>query len=438
MTGMKIQRIVAVVDDDPAQRQLLANAVERIGCETLLCRNGQEALDNGDACHLMLLDVRLPDIKGLEVLRILRRDHPLLPIILVTAFTDLRDAVGAVKAGAFDYLEKPIDLDELMTTMEAAFGLLKGDVTSAEDIAVPSGIIIKSDVMRHVYAEACRVANSRATILIFGESGTGKEILAQFLHARSPRGDSPFVRVDCGALPGQLIASELFGHERGAYTGADGARIGRFEEADGGTVFLDEIGELPLELQPNLLYVIETGHLRRIGGNRELRSNVRIIAATNRDLSAAVEEGTFRKDLFYRLNVISIMIPPLREHLEDILPYAEHHLRAARKHLTPSAQRVLMNYSWPGNFRELRNVLEHATIMSHGSGILPADFPAYLTRVEPPPSSGNNVLVGNMREIERRAIFEALEKTGGNRTRAAELLGISRSNLSYKLRDYQI
>jgi DNA-binding NtrC family response regulator len=432
-----MQRTVAVVDDDPAQRYLLANAVERAGFKSVPCRNGREALENAGRCQLMLLDVRLPDMGGLEVLGALRNEHPSLPVILITAFIDLRDAIGAVKSGAFDYLEKPVDLDELITTMEAALGPLNQTGNGSAAMDVPDGVIIRSDVMRQVYAEACRVANSTATVLILGESGTGKEILARFVHTRSLRTSSPFVRVDCGAMPDHLIASELFGHERGAFTGADNAHVGLFEEADGGTVFLDEVGELPLELQPRLLYVIETGRFRRVGGSRELSTNVRIIAATNVDLTAAIDRGSFRKDLYYRLNVISTTIPPLRQHLEDVLPYAEHYLRSARKHLTPSAQRVLMNHAWPGNFRELRNVLEHASIMSHGSGVLPADFPDYLLH-EKSPSFQDSILVGNMRDIEKRAILEALRKTGGNKTHAADLLGISRSNLSYKLRDYQV
>ena len=434
---MTARRVVAVVDDDPAQRYLLANALKRAGYDSELCQNGREALKQAEHCHLMILDIRLPDLSGLEVLQILRKSRPALPVVLLTAFIDLRDAVAAIKAGALDYLEKPIDLDQLFTLVEAAIGLPANGEPESTAFDLPPDTIVKSDAMRQVYEAANRVAKSRATVLILGESGTGKGILASFIHMNSLRAGCPFVRADCGAMPDDLIASELFGHERGAFTGAEEQRIGRVEEADGGTIFLDEIGELPVELQPKLLHVIETGVFRRVGGSRDLKANVRIIAATNADLATAIERGAFRKDLYYRLNVVSVEIPPLRNHQEDTLPFAEEFLHSRGKRLTPSAQRVLMNYAWPGNFRELRNVLEHASIAAHGSSILPSDFPQYLLQFKPVAPSGS-VLVGNIREIERRAILEALEKTGGNKTRAAQLLGISRSNLSYKLRDYQM
>ena len=434
---MKKDWIIALVDDDPAQRCFLGDALMSAGYECLLCHNGNAALENAGQCHLMLLDIRLPDIKGLEVFQILREKYPSLPIILITAFIDVRDAISVVKEGAVDYMEKPIDLDRLFSAVEAALELQESDRTENDAFDLPAGTVVKSKVMRQVYEDASRFANSSTTILLLGESGTGKSLLAQFIHMNSPRRGCPFIRVDCGAIARQLIDSELFGHERGAFTGAVEQRIGHFEEANGGTIFLDEIGELPIELQPKLLHVIETGMFRRVGGNKELNTDIRIIASTNADMTSLIDQGLFRKDLYFRLNVISITLPPLHHHPEDIVPYAELFLRGKRKHLTPSAQRVLMNYGWPGNFRELRNVLDYATIMAHGNSILPAHFPDYIQPTETPDHQGS-VLIGNMHEIERRAIIEALEKTGGNKSSAAKLLGISRSAFSYKLRDYLI
>ena len=272
-------------------------------------------------------------------------------------------------------------------------------------------------------------------VLVLGESGVGKEVVAEFIHANSLRAAKPLVRVDCAVLPKDLIESELFGHEKGSFTGAEGQRIGRFELARGGTVFLDEIGELPLDLQPKFLRVLEAGTFQRVGGNKEIKVDVRVLAATNRDLEKEVEAGAFREDLFYRLNVFPLLIPPLRERMDDVLPLAERFVKERRKRLAPAAERLLMSYDWPGNVRELRNTLERATIMANGSLILPTDLPAQLQGVSPSAQAGR-VLVGSMQEIERQAILEAIEKTNGNKTKAAELLQISRRNLIYKLRSY--
>jgi len=286
-----------------------------------------------------------------------------------------------------------------------------------------------------VFQQAARVASSEATVLLLGESGTGKEVVAEFIHQRSTRAERPLVRVNCGGLPANLIESELFGHEKGAFTGADAPHRGRFEEAHEGAIFLDEIGELPLAVQPTLLHVLENGAMRRVGGGRELTVDVRVIAATNRSLEDDVREGRFREDLFYRLNVFALEVPPLRERRDDILPLAAHFLKDEKRRLAPATERVLMAYDWPGNVRELRNAMERAGIMADGNLVLPKDLPPQLQDAAPAGTSGT-VLVGDMREIQRRAILEAIEKTGGNKTRAADLLGISRRNLIYKLREY--
>jgi DNA-binding NtrC family response regulator len=383
----------------------------------------------------MLLDVRMPGMSGLEVLERVKRDRPQLPVILLTAYIDVRDAVSAMKQGALDYLEKPVDLDELIAAVDDALGAIGRAVSQGEAPEIPRGIVAESDAMRRVFQQAARVASSEATVLLLGESGTGKEVVAEFIHQRSTRAERPLVRVNCGGLPANLIESELFGHEKGAFTGADAPHRGRFEEAHEGAIFLDEIGELPLAVQPTLLHVLENGAMRRVGGGRELTVDVRVIAATNRSLEDDVREGRFREDLFYRLNVFALEVPPLRERRDDILPLAAHFLKDEKRRLAPATERVLMAYDWPGNVRELRNAMERAGIMADGNLVLPKDLPPQLQDAAPAGTSGT-VLVGDMREIQRRAILEAIEKTGGNKTRAADLLGISRRNLIYKLREY--
>lgn len=426
---------IAIVDDDPGQRQLLANALERAGYDTVRCEDGPRGLEAAAEASLMLLDVRMPGMSGLEVLEKVKKDRPQLPVILLTAYIDVRDAVNAMKQGALDYLEKPVDLDELIAAVDDALGAT-GRAVSADGVpALPEGIVAESEAMRIVFQQAARVASSDATVLLLGESGTGKEVVAEYIHRHSSRGERPFVRVNCGALPENLIESELFGHEKGAFTGADAQRKGRFEEAHEGSIFLDEIGELPLALQPTLLHVLESGAMRRVGGSQELTVDVRVIAATNRSLEEDVRDGRFREDLYYRLNVFALEVPPLRERRDDILPLAEHFVKDEKRRLAPATERVLMAYDWPGNVRELRNAMDRAGIMADGNLVLPKDLPPQLQDAKPSEKSGS-VLVGDMREIQRRAILEALEKTGGNKTRAADLLGISRRNLIYKLREY--
>ena len=425
---------VCVVDDEAVQRTLLENALERAGYAPALCADGEAALEAADGADLMLLDVRMPGLSGLEVFERLRVSHPHLPVIFLTAYIDVRDAVRAVKLGAVDYLEKPVDLDELIAAIDDTLGI-RGRQVAAE-LALPRGIVAESEAMRQLFAQAARVAESEATVLILGDSGAGKEVVARYIHERSARKGGPMVAVDCTSLPANLAESELFGHERGAFTGADAARAGRFEEAEGGTLFLDEIGELPLALQPKLLRVLETGRFRRVGGQEERRANVRVLAATNRDLEAEVRDGAFREDLFYRLNVFPVTVPALRDRPDDILPLADRFLEGQHKRLAPAAQRLLAAHDWPGNVRELRNVMERAAILANGSLVLPKDLPPTLQDAPERAAEAATVLVGDMKEIQRRAILEALEQTGGNKTKAAEILGISRRNLIYKLRAY--
>ncbi|MBW7862963.1 MAG: sigma-54-dependent Fis family transcriptional regulator [Candidatus Hydrogenedens sp.] len=423
--------VIMVVDDEPAQRILLRNALESAGYGVLPRATGEEALGDAAHCDLMLLDVRLPGMDGLEVLRRLRQTPTPPPVMLLTAYMDLRDAVAAVKDGALDYLEKPVDLDELLTAIED----ILGGPDPGDCGAPPPGVVAESAAMRGVLREARRAAPSNATVLLLGESGTGKEVLARLIHQWGPGAAGPWVAVNCGAIPAALFESHLFGHEKGAFTGADAAHRGCLEEARGGSLFLDEIGEMPLEAQPKLLRALESGMFRPVGAAADRHSDARIVAATNRDLEAAVAAGEFREDLYYRINVFPIHVPPLRERRDDILPLAAMFLRGRHKRLSPAAERLMAAHDWPGNARELRNAVERAAILSAGALILPDDLPPAVRRAAPGAGAAPP-LSGGMEAVQKRAILDALEETGGNKTRAAERLGISRRSLVYKLRSY--
>lgn len=471
-SGAPRRPCIAVVDDDSAQREILRQTLEEAGFATLEAGDGAAAIElaRTNPLDAMLLDVRMPRMSGLEALAVLRAERPELPILLLTAYIDVKDAVAVMKSGARDYLEKPVDLDELIVAVEEAVGILAEVRDSPSEggarILTPPGIVLKSPAMQSLFIQAARVAQADVPVMILGKSGAGKEVLARFLHDHSGRARSPFVAVNCAALPENLIESELFGYERGAFTGASGTKIGRFEEASAGTLFLDEIGEMPVALQPKLLRVLEEKTIRRMGGTRDITVHPRILAATNRPMEDQVREGAFREDLWYRLNVVTLAIPPLTERRDDILPLAARFLEEPSLHgkrLSPAAQRILLDYSWPGNVRELKNAVMRAAIMARGSLILPEDFPESIreaaeaasiaaahTDLDSPsnpsqsaPGTISNAQESaphsgpaNLGEIQKRAILEALEKTNGNKTRAAELLGISRRNLIYKLRSY--
>ena len=430
---MSTPPVIAIVDDEAGQRELLSQSLRAAGYSTLLCADGRAAIEAASRCSLMLLDVRMPEMNGFQILEHVKAEWPSLPVILLTAVIDIRSAVSAIKLGALDYLEKPVDIDELVSAVDDA--LTVDAPCSGAGLDLPSYIVAESASMRALLAQALRVANSQVTVLILGESEAGKEVIARFIHESSSRRSMPLVRVDCGALPENLIESELFGHEKGSFTGANTQRRGQFEVANGGTIFLDEIGELPLTMQPKFLNVLESGFFRRVGGSQEQRTDARVIAATNRDLENDIRQGKFREDLFYRLNVFPLHAPPLRERRDDILPLADYFLKGRKLRLAPATERLIRAYEWPGNVRELRNTMERSAILAHGSLILPGDLPMPLQKaseIQEPQS----ILVGDMEEIHRRAILEALEKTAGNKTKAAALLGISRRNFIYKLRGY--
>jgi DNA-binding NtrC family response regulator len=431
---------ILIVDDDPGQRSLLDSFLKSQGFATTVVASGEQALAalRTEPFAMMISDVRMPGISGLETLRQARKEFARLPVLLVTAYADIRDAVDAMRDGALNYLSKPIDLDELLRSVQQATGLAQDKtVRIDEQRELPPHVVAESPQMLALFRDVALIASSESRVMITGESGVGKEVLADVLHAWSPRAKGPLVKVNCAAIPETLLEAELFGHERGAFTGAVGQRIGRFEQADSGTIFLDEIGDMSPPLQAKLLRVTQNGTFQRVGSNTELRTNTRILASTNRNLETEVKAGRFREDLFYRLNVVEFNIPPLRERREDIVPLAAlfmNEFSPGKPRLSPAVVDCLARYNWPGNVRELRNAMERAALLSRGEMVLPEHLPARVqtataksaTTVEPTEAR-------RLEEIEHEAIVEALKNHRFNRTEAAKALGISRRTLIYKL-----
>jgi len=440
--GVKTPRIL-IVDDDPGQRSLLDSFLTSQGFETVLATSGEQALEELRAREfgMVISDVRMPGLTGLETLRRARQEHPVLPVLLVTAYADIREAVGAMRDGALNYLAKPIDLDELLATVRQATGLsITAPLTFSADKQLPPHVVARSPLMQAVFHDASLIALSESRILITGESGVGKEVLADVIHAWSSRAAGPLVKVNCAAIPETLLESELFGHEKGSFTGAVAQRIGRFQQADGGTIFLDEIADMSPPLQAKLLRVTQEGRFNRVCSNTELQTNARILAATNRNLDEEVKAGRFREDLFYRLNVVELNIPPLRERPEDILPLASAFIAEfsrGKARFSSSVAECLARYSWPGNVRELRNAMERAALLSLGELVLPEHLPTKLraaTETAAPVAATDAEHLG---EIERQAIVQALRKHNFNRTETAKALGISRRALIYKLQRFR-
>jgi len=431
---VKTPRIL-IVDDDPGQRSLLDSFLRSQGFDTVVADSGERALEllRAGNVNMMISDVRMPGLSGLETLRRARQEHATLPVLLVTAYADIRDAVVAMRDGALNYLAKPIDLDELLDSVRQATGLSgETPLTLADDRVLPAGIVAKSAGMQAVFRDAALIAPSDSRVLITGESGVGKEVLADVIHAWSARAGGPLVKVNCAAIPETLLESELFGHEKGSFTGAHAQHIGRFERANGGTIFLDEIAEMSPALQAKLLRVTHDGWFQRIGSNRECRTDARVLAASNRNLEELVKQGRFREDLFYRLNVVEIHVPPLRERREDILPLAGlfiSEFAKGRARFSETVVASLERYSWPGNVRELRNAMERAVLLSGSEMILPEHLPSRIREAVAEPLAP----VGQLEEVERQAILQALRQHRFNRTETAKALGISRRALLYKL-----
>ncbi len=444
---------ILVVEDGRSQREMLRDFLIREGHTVAEAENGEQALQAVRKGHfdLVLLDYRMPGMNGMQVLLEVKRVNPEIDVVIITAYGTIDTAVEAMKAGALDYITKPLEFEELLILVDRVSErrtLIRENEILRQELGArgvtTDRIICRSPKMSALLNMAGRVAASRATVLLQGESGTGKELFARLIHNLSPRAAKPIIAVNCSALHENLLESELFGHEKGAFTGASARRIGRFEESDGGTLFLDEIGELSPSVQVKLLRFLQEREFQRVGGNQTIRADVRVISATNRDLEARVKEGLFREDLFYRLNVVTMAIPPLRERKEDISVLIDHFLKRyaeengkAVSGVSSEAKDLLLKYDYPGNVRELENIIERAVVICRDEVISVEDLPF------PDPreagyghGEGEGMLRGSMEELERKLILEAMEKTGDHQSRAAELLGISERMLRYKLKKY--
>jgi DNA-binding NtrC family response regulator len=450
------QRKVLIIDDDASLRRVMEMQLEEIGCEVVAVASGNDALAvlEDVAPALVITDLKIPGMSGLDLLKLLRADHPELTVIMVTAYGTVRTAVEAMKAGAFDYLTKPIDYDELALVVNRALEhqqLLEEVRNLRHTLDAKYGfesIIGRSKVLLRVLEMTSRVAQTDSIALIRGETGTGKELLAKAIHQNSRRKNGPFVTINCGAIPGNLLESELFGHTKGAFTGAIVAKKGRVETADGGTLFLDEIGELPLDLQIKLLRLIQQGEIEKIGASESSKVDVRIIAATHRNLQAMIEDGTFREDLYYRLAVIPLELPPLRERIEDIPELVQHlFIGSKQKHGRPALQLPesllpgFSNYEWPGNIRELENIIERLVVLAVGDKISADDLPEFLRRESSLPDlirvdlSPQGI---SLEAIEKDLIIKALKRFNWNQTQAARYLDISRRTLNYRMEKHGI
>ncbi len=441
---------ILVVDDEEDIRDLLGDRLRMYGYEVFTASYGAEALEKVDEMfpELVLLDILLPDMDGIEVLSRIKGEHPETLVIMITAYGSVQRAVEAMKQGAYDFIEKPFNPDliriKVGKAVERQSLIRENEYLRSELKGKYDEIIGKSQKMMEVLKAIEKVAPSDSTVLITGEAGTGKELVARALHRNSPRSSKPFVVVNCPAIQPTLIESEIFGHERGAFTGAVARKIGRMEKADGGTLFLDEIGDITYEVQAKLLRAIQEREFERVGGTKPIKVDVRFIAATNQDLDEAVREGRFRKDLFYRLNVVNIHLPPLRERKEDIPLLVEHFLRhysAAGKQgiqISDEAMELMVNYHWPGNVRELQNFIERAILFMESDIIRPEHLPREIKSNGLPASMLEDLIRPGttLKEMEKALILRTLEEVQGNRTKAAKLLGISLRGLQYKLKEY--
>lgn len=450
--------LILVVDDDRAHRLMLLTLMEEWGHRVAEADDGQKALDyiRGHPVDLVLMDMRMPNMDGIEATRAIHGFNPAIPILIMTAYSSVPTAVEALKSGAYDYLTKPVDFDALKLAMQRALEhtrLREENEDLRHQLARLriSDMIGRSPRMQRVAEMIAMVAPTDATVLITGESGTGKGLAARAIHGNSPRRDRPLVEVNCAAIPESLMESELFGHEKGAFTGAEKQRRGRFAMAEGGTILLDEIGELPLTTQAKLLRVLQESEIQRVGSDALLRVDVRILAATNRKIEKMVSEGTFREDLYYRLNVFTLEIPPLRERVEDIPMLVQHFCnRYGEKHrkkvsgLTPRAMNSLLHYSWPGNIRELENAIERAVILLRGDCITEQELSIPCSDMEEEGAACSRDITpekpseeaSSLADAERRLVLQVLEETGGNKSEAARRLGVTRRTIKLKLKKY--
>ncbi len=445
------QPLILIVDDDSPHRSMLRTVLRGWGYAVEEAEDGAAAVEQvkARAFDAVLTDVRMARLDGIAALREIREWNPSIPVLIMTAWSSVQNAVDALRLGACDYLTKPLELDELKLALERALDHTRLARESQEpgraQSEASSLLLGRSEAMRELVEMVETVAPTEATVLVSGESGTGKELVARAIQAASTRRDKPFVTINCAALAENLLESELFGHEKGAFTGADRRREGRFVQAHGGTLFLDEIGEMPLSLQAKLLRVLQQGEVQRVGCDETIKVDVRVIAATNRVLADEVAAGRFREDLFYRLNVIGLEVPPLRARREDIpllaSTFLERHAAANRKTIkgfTPQAMDAMLRYGWPGNVRELENAVERAVILSGGEYIAERALPLAVQNAPVPDADGEELALGSMslEDVERKAIEATLRETEDNKSEAARRLGITRATLHSKLKKY--
>jgi two-component system response regulator HydG len=454
---MKTMNKILVVDDDFAHRTMLKTLIAGWGYEVREADDGAAAVEavKKDPFDLVLMDIRMVRVSGLEALEEIRLYNPALPVILMTAYASVETAVEALKKGAYDYLTKPLDFDELRLALERALEhthLREENRVLRESLGARfdrGNLIGRSASMTRLLDLVAQVAPSEATALVTGESGTGKEMIAGAIHYNSPRKGGPFIRINCAAITETLLESELFGHEKGSFTGADRRKEGKFRQADGGTIFLDEVSEMSLGMQVKLLRVLQEREFTRVGGEEIIRVDVRVIAATNRDLFRAVTEGRFREDLYYRLNVVNLLVPPLRERKEDVPLLAQHFLkifaernRKTLKGFTPRAMDRLLHYPWPGNVRELMNSVERGVVLSRADILDEQDVaPVLETQTLEAPASQAAAAAGgetSLESVEKATILKTLEEAGGNKSEAARRLGITRRTLHLKLKKYGV
>ena len=449
-----MNKTILLAEDDQVQREILCDILRSSGFDVEPCASGEEAAARLESAtpDLLLTDLKMTGMDGLALLREARRLRPELDIVMMTAHGSVRTAVQAMREGAADYIEKPFDKDELLLVLNRAMerSALKEENRRLRALVAQSvslgNIIGDSEPMREVFQRTARATQVQSTVMILGESGTGKELIARHIHFEGVRSRKPFVVVNCAAIPDTLVESELFGHEKGAFTGAEAARAGKFEAAHGGTIFLDEIGDMPLDAQAKLLRVLQDGVVERVGSNDTRRVDVRVIVATNRDLAKRVDEGSFRQDLFYRLEVLVIALPPLRERLQD-LPLLVKHFReklgkklgVAPPAVGPAIIDAFRQYHWPGNVRELEHTLEQCFVLATGSELRPEDLPAKVRK--PVPQSGGFQLPPNglvLEDLEEDLIRQAMERSGGRLKEAADLLGLTYKTLQYRVKKHAI
>jgi DNA-binding NtrC family response regulator len=443
-----MKNTILIVEDEEKLRRVVQLQLQTAGFEVLQASTAEQGLKLAEQADLVLTDLRLPGMDGLALLAELRRQNSTTPVVVMTAFGTVESAVEAMKSGAVDFLMKPFALDHLMTVVQKALEVraLRAENRELREALGHryefANIIGRSPAMQEIFGTIVRVAPTRATVLLAGESGVGKDMIARAVHQHSPRADRPFVKINCTALPENLMESELFGYEKGAFTGANMTKPGKFEQADTGTVFLDEIGDVPPGIQVKLLRILQEREFERLGSNKTRHIDVRVLAATNVDLRAALENGTFREDLYYRLNVMPINIPPLRERKEDIPALAEHFVKkladdlGSRAHaISPEAVQKLMGYHWPGNVRELENVIERSLVLAPAETLEAEDIRLDMSPRAKPSNVTDHFLPEGMSldEYEQSIIREALKRASGNKSQAARLLGLTRNALRYRL-----